>query len=223
VHAAEIDPLEGKGERVARLREATAGLAHLRRGEPERWRDTARSLRAHARALRVLGMSPETLKAGNRVDVAAEWLVRQGLFFGLGTPIAAVGLGIYGVPYALTALIESRMRPTEDVRGTTKLLVGGALHTLWTVLLVVLASLRWGWWAAPILLVALPLAGLTTVHVLDRFRTALAEARRFMLRERRRATLEDLRKRQRALADRLHRQWLQLRHEAASRGTSSHG
>lgn len=210
VHAAEIDPLDSPAERVARLRGTTAALARLRAGGGE-WREMARALTAHARALAVLGMTPEELRAGNRADVAARWILRQGAFFGLGLPIAAAGVAVYALPYGLTALVASRMRPTPDVRGTVKVLAGGVVHTAWTLLLASLAALRWGAWAGLLAVVALPLIGWSTVHVLERFRRATGETQRFLLRERRRGTLRELRARQRTLAERLHALWLAVR------------
>ena len=108
-------------------------------------------------------------------------------------------------------MAEARARPPRDVRGTFKLLVGALVHVLWTVAVVVLVGRRFGLLPALAALVALPLVGLVTVHVLEGWARAVAEARRFLLRTRRRETLAELRRRQRALAERLHALWEEVR------------
>jgi hypothetical protein len=89
------------------------------------------------------------------------------------------------------------------VRATTKLLVGGILHVLWTIGAAIAADrLLGGRWGAATLLL-LPIIGIVTLSVLDRWSATVAEARRFLLRARRRETLAELRARQHALALRL--------------------
>jgi len=99
----------------------------------------------------------------------------------------------------------------RDVRATFKLLVGGLFHLVWTLAIAALAGWRWGWIAALAVMVALPLAGFVAIHVTERWAEATAQARRFFLRTRRRAELDELRARQTDLARRLHALWEEVR------------
>ncbi|HEX5725706.1 MAG TPA: 1-acyl-sn-glycerol-3-phosphate acyltransferase [Longimicrobiaceae bacterium] len=211
VYAAELPVEPGPAARVARLRAAAEGLARLRAEEREAWDRVAREVAQHARVLRVLGLHPRELRAAPRTLAAAEWTVRQAAFFLLGAPLAALGVLAYWLPYRLTGVAEARARPPEDIRATYKALFGGALHVVWTLLLAGVAAWRGGLVAGAAVLVALPLAGVAALHVLERWGRSVGEARRFFLRLRRRETLDELRARQRALAGRLHALWEEVR------------
>lgn len=211
VYAAEL-PVDDAGDaRVARLGEAAEALARLRAGNRAEWNRVARDVAGHARILRMLEMTPEELKGRNRTPVALRWTLRQLLFFGLGAPAAAAGILVYGIPYRLTGILEGRLVKDDDVRATFKMLFGGALHLAWTLAIAITVGLRWGWTAGLLVAVGLPLLGYVTVHVAERWRDATGEARRFFLRTRRPAMLDELRQRQHDLAVRLHELWEELR------------
>jgi glycerol-3-phosphate O-acyltransferase/dihydroxyacetone phosphate acyltransferase len=211
VFAAEY-PVEGDpAERVARLREAADGLARLRAENRHDWNAVAREVAAHARILRVLGLTPRQLRRGARLDVAARWVARQLVFFGLGAPAAALGIAAYYLPYRLTGLIEARAKPPKDVRATFKVLVGGLLCLLWTLGLAGGAGWKGGWLAFAAVLLGLPLVGVTALHVTEQWKHAVGEARRFLLRARRRPALAELRERQHFLAGRLAGLWREVR------------
>jgi glycerol-3-phosphate O-acyltransferase/dihydroxyacetone phosphate acyltransferase len=205
IYAAELPTHAGPAARVARVREVTGRLAELRTGGGGgEWRALARDVQGHARILRVLGLRPaELAAAAEGRGGLAWWTAKRLAFFLLGGPVAAFGTLVYYLPYRLTGVVESVMKPEHDVRATTKVLVGGALHLLWTAALAVAAD-RWfgGRWGAAALLL-LPAVGLVTLRVLERWSATTAEARRFLLRARRRQTLSELRERQHALALRL--------------------
>ena len=204
IYSVEIGADPVPAARVRRMREAAAALARLRQDERGPWRSLAREVAGHARALRVLGMTPEQLKGGNRTALAAGWLARQAAFFALGVPVAALGTVIFFIPYRLTRPAAGLTHATPDMRATTKLLIGSVLHLLWIAALAALVGWRFGPLAGLAALLALPAMGIVTLHVRDRWRRATGEARRFILRARRRATIEELRTRQRELAARLH-------------------
>jgi glycerol-3-phosphate O-acyltransferase/dihydroxyacetone phosphate acyltransferase len=211
VYAAELPVDPSPDARVARLAEATEGLARVRAAGRAEWSRVAREVAGHARILGALGITPAQLRASARVDVALGWIVRQLLFFGVGAPVAAVGIAIYSIPYRLTGFLERRGVKDEDVRATFKVLVGGLLHLLWTIAIAAAVGWRFGLGAALCVLVALPLIGIVAIHVAERWRGALGEARRFFLRTRRRAEIQALRTRQRELAGRLHALWEAVR------------
>lgn len=211
VYAAEL-PVDDSGDaRVARLGEAAEALARLRAENRAEWNRVARDVAAHARILRMLEMTPEELKARNRTPVALRWTLRQLLFFGLGAPAAAAGIVVYGIPYRLTGFLEARRVKDDDVRATFKMLFGGLLHLAWTLAIAGLVGWRFGWMAGLLVMIGLPLLGYVTVHVAERWRVATGEARRFFLRTRRPAMLDELRQRQHELAVRLHGLWEEVR------------
>lgn len=211
VYSAEIGTDRDPAARVRRLHATAEGLARLRADERGSWRRIAREVAGHARALRLLGMTPAELRAGNSASLAAEWVARQGAFFLAGVPVAVLGLVFYYLPYRLSGMLAQRMSPTHDMRATVKLLSGIVLHAVWTALLVGIA----GWWmglgGAAAALVLLPAIGYVTLHVRDRWERATGEARRFFLRARRGKSIEELRVRQRELAARLAVLWEELR------------
>ncbi|HSU14626.1 lysophospholipid acyltransferase family protein [Longimicrobium sp.] len=211
VYAAEL-PVEAAADaRVARQVEAAEGLARVRaEGRPE-WRRVARDVAAHGRVLRVLGLTPAELKASPRADAAIGWTGRQIAFFGLGAPVAALGILVYWIPYRLTGILERRQVEYRDVRATFKLLVGGLFHLLWTIAVATVVGWRFGWVAGLCTLFALPLAGFVALRVTEGWAEATAQARRFFLRTRRRAELDELRARQADLARRLHTLWEEVR------------
>jgi 1-acyl-sn-glycerol-3-phosphate acyltransferase len=217
VYAAELPVDTSPDARVARLGEASEGLARVRAEGRAEWRRVAREVAGHARILEVLGITPEQLHGSPRVDVALGWTLRQLLFFGVGAPVAALGIAVYSLPYRLTGVLERRQVQHEDVRATFKVLVGGLLHLVWTILIAVAVGWRFGLGAALCVLVALPLVGFVAIHVVERWTRATGEARRFFLRARRRTELEELRVRQRELARRLHALWEEVSRPAAPR------
>jgi 1-acyl-sn-glycerol-3-phosphate acyltransferase len=211
VYAAELPVDTSPDARVARLREAAEGLARVRAEDRAGWRRVARDVAAHARVLRVLGVTPAELKASPRADAAVGWTARQLAFFGLGAPVAALGIAVYWIPYQLTGVLERRRVEDRDVRATFKLLAGGIFHLLWTIAIACVVGWRFGWFAALCALVALPLAGFVAVRVVERWERAKGEWRRFFLRARRRAEIDELRARQSDLARRLHALWEEVR------------
>jgi len=211
VFAAELPVEEGGEARVTRRSDAAEALARLRAGDRAEWNAVARDVAAHARMLRILGMTPAELKGRNRTPVAIRWTLRQLLFFGLGAPAAAAGILVYFVPYHLTGILEQRKVKDEDVRATFKLLFGGVLHLAWTLLIAAVVGWRFGVWAGLIVAAGLPLLGYVAVHVAERWQRAAGEARRFFLRTRRADTLAELRERQHQLALRLRDTWAALR------------
>jgi len=213
VYAAEFGMADDPAERVEREGEAAAILARVRRDNLGAWRELAREVARHARVLRTLGLRPADLREEPRLRTALGWTLRRLAFFLLGVPLAALGAAVFFVPYRLTGLLEARSKPDHDVRATYKLLVGAVAHLAWVLLLSVAIGAWLGWpWGVAALLV-LPLLGLLTVAVRNRWDEAVDDARRFfLLRRRRRDLLPELRARQHAIAERLEA----LRSEAAA-------
>ncbi|HEU0013986.1 MAG TPA: 1-acyl-sn-glycerol-3-phosphate acyltransferase [Longimicrobium sp.] len=207
VFAAELPTDPSPAARVARLKETTEALAAVRRDQPAVYEELARGVGRHIRALGVLRMTPRELRADTGMTTAARWAARQLTVLRTLLPVAAVGMVLYWLPYRATGWLEARARPLRDVRATYKALTGIALHTLWTLVLAGVAGWWWGWRAGLAALVVLPALAWVTVTVVDMWRRARGEARRFLVRTRRAEALAELRERQRALAQRLNEVW----------------
>lgn len=211
VYSAEIPTDPSPAARVARLKRTTDALARLRHERPGEWEGLARDVHAHARLLRVLRMTPVEVKASASAAEAARWTFRQLTVLRSLLPVAAVGMVLYYVPYRLTGVLADRAKPPEDIRATYKALMGAALHIVWTIVLAVAIGWMWGWLFGMAALVVLPALAFLTVVVVDMWRRASGEARRFFVRARRGEALLELRERQRALAKRLAEVWETVR------------
>lgn len=207
VFAAERPADPSPAARVERLRATTDALARLRRERPGAWEPLAREVRAHARLLRLLGMTPAQVRSDAGIAEAGRWTLRQLGVPRLLLPVAAAGIALFWLPYRLTGVLEARAKPLPDVRATWKALVGGALHLAWILLLAVAAGLLLGWTAGAAALLVLPAVAVATLLFLDHWRRAAGEARRFVLRRTRAEAVAEVRARQRALAERLAAVW----------------
>lgn len=207
IYAAEYPDDASDQARVARKREITEALRRLRHDAQPVWMELAGDVTAHDRLLRTLGLRPHELHATTDSRAAAAWTVRKLARAVVEIPLAALGILVYFIPYRLTGIAEARARPEPDVRATYKVLFGGALHLVWTLLLVALVAWIGGWaWAVGALLI-LPLLGVATLGVLERWSSARGELHRFLVRARRRERLQALRERQREIAGRLRSAW----------------
>ncbi|HEV3051507.1 MAG TPA: 1-acyl-sn-glycerol-3-phosphate acyltransferase [Longimicrobium sp.] len=211
VYSAELPTDPSPAARVARTRETTAAMARLRRDDPAEFEELAKDVHQHVRVLRVLRMTPREVKASASAAEAAKWTFRQLTVLRTLLPVAAIGMVLFYVPYRLTGVLTDRARPPRDIRATYKALIGMALHMVWTVLLAGVAWWRWGWKIGLAALVVLPLVAFLTVIVVDMWRRARGEARRFFVRARRGEALLELRERQRALAMKLAETWERVR------------
>lgn len=184
---------------LARLRALPADAPARREADA-----LAADLRAHARLLRALRLSPADLGAATDAGTAVSWAARRVPLLLLGA-LAAVGTAIGWLPYRLTGRIADVFPGAEesDVRATAKALVGALLFLGWTVALTLAAGLAGGWPAALATLVGVPPLLLLALVTAEGWRDAARDARRFLVLRGRRARVAELRARQRALAARV--------------------
>lgn len=191
---------------VERLRITADALRALRGGGDEAWRDLATELQTHARQLRRLGLTPTELKDNIRVGEAVEWTVaRVPLIVVL--PVSLVGAVLFAIPKLVTARAADRMSAAEgeDTLVTYRVLVGAVVFLAW---FLIVAAIVWpfaglGW--ALVSLVVQPVWAFAALAVGERRQHAWEAARRFLLRHRARPVLDELRDRQRSIAQRLDR------------------
>jgi glycerol-3-phosphate O-acyltransferase / dihydroxyacetone phosphate acyltransferase len=191
--------------RIRRLKEITDRLRELRsRGRGE-WESLARELTRHDRILRSLRMRPADLRERPGIAAMARWTGRTIPLLGfLGIAVVAVGSALFWPPYKLVGIVEARARPLHDVRSTYKLIVGIVLFTLWWAILTAAAWWWQGWIAAVGVALALPLLGILTLELQERWANAIDDAHRFVVHRTRPRAIAQLAERQKALAARLH-------------------
>ena len=203
IYAAEFGKASDAAEWVTRLRTTTETLTHLR-STGEGSVPLAKDISRHARILQRLGLRPRDLVDDPKRPGALWWLMRR-LPLGGVIPLVvlAVGTAVFVVPYRLTAIVEKRARPRDDVRATHKLLAGVIVFPLWIVALALVIGAIVGPLAGLLAFVALPALGLFTLGLHEQWGSARAEASRYLTLRQRRETIEPLREQQRELAVRL--------------------
>lgn len=202
--------------RVARLGEATRILAAVRASPDVETNELMRDVLAHQRRLARLQLRPADLVADVGLARGVSWASRRlPLVLPLWAAVAAVGWLLFIVPYRLTGRVVDRFRLESDTRSTWKLLLGAAIYIVWVVILAIAGGVWRGWWLGLLLLVAIPVVGLTGLLVRERWYGAWADVRRWVLLRSRRRLMDSLRNTQRELGLRLDR----LFDEHAPRGT----
>jgi glycerol-3-phosphate O-acyltransferase / dihydroxyacetone phosphate acyltransferase len=192
--------------RILRLKEITDRLSELRSRGGGAWETLARELTRHERILRKLRMRPADLQQRPGIAAVARWTGRTVPLIGfLGIFVVAIGSALFWPPYKLVGMVVARARPVRDVRSTYKLIVGVVLFTLWWALLIAAAWWWQGWIAAAGVAVGLPLLGVLTLELQERWGSAIDDAYRFVVHRTRPRTVAQLAERQRTLAARLHR------------------
>jgi 1-acyl-sn-glycerol-3-phosphate acyltransferase len=189
---------------IDRLRLTTETLRALRERHETGWREVAVELRAHARQLRHLGLTPAELRADVRIGEAVQWSVGR-IPLLLVLPVSLLGAIVFALPKWITARVAGRMAATEgeDALVTYRVLIGAVVFSLWFLLVAVaLLPLVGGMWALAFLVLQ-PFWAFAAIAVGERRRHAWEAVRRFFLRRSERPRLDALRERQRALALRL--------------------
>lgn len=202
--SAALSSAQAAAAQIERLRVTTEALAALRTGGDASWRETAVELRAHAKMLRRLGLTPSELKGDVRVGEAIEWTVGR-IPLAVVLPVSLVGAVVFLPPKWLTVRAADKMAEAEgpDTMVTHRILIGGIVFPLWfaAVAAAVWPVVGTGWAVATFLLQ--PFWAFAALAVGERRQHAWAAVRRFFLRRSERPRLEELRARQRAIAERL--------------------
>lgn len=204
VWAAEFGAEADEAARIARLGATTDALQSLRRGGAAGWREVAVELKAHARQLSRLCLTPATLRGEAGIGEAIEWSVgRIPLLVAL--PVALSGSLLFWLPKQLTARAAAWLAVKEgpDALVTHRVLVGGVLFPIWFLLLASVVTLAAGLAWGVVALVVQPLWAFAALAVGERRAQAWEGMRRFFLRRAERPRLDALRARQRSLAERL--------------------
>lgn len=188
---------------LARMRRTAAALDRARRQRPGLWEPLAREAVRHVRILSSLGLRPHDLHHVPRASVAARWTLKNLFFFGVAAPLALVGSAIFFPPSLVVRWAESRHELPPDKRATYKVLGGTAAYGGWILLLAALLRELVGWQPAIGALVGLPVLGLWTLAIRERWRETAADLRRILILKGRSDLRQRLLERQAELAARI--------------------
>jgi 1-acyl-sn-glycerol-3-phosphate acyltransferase len=195
---------QDRASHIARLEVTTNLLSELRRNPAAAGRELVRDVKAHCRRLERLNLRPQQLAVDVRLTAGFRWAIRR--LYLLAIPALAIAVGAYvlfWVPYRLTGVMTAAANPPEDVRSTHKLFIGTVLYLLWTLILAVGAVAVAGVLFGLVALGAIPLIGLSGFLIVERWRGAWRDVRRFFLLRSRQALVQVLQESQHELAVRL--------------------
>lgn len=189
---------------VERLRIITEALRELRSGTEHPWRETALELRAHARALRKIDLTPEDLVATITTGEAARWMLRK-LPLVPFLPISLLGALFFWVPkqVAVWGADWTARREGDDTVVTHRILVGAVTFPFWILITSIVLG-RWLGWSYGLLFAMLqPFWAFAALAVGERRQSMWTAIRRYMLRRFIGDRLDSLRASQRELAEKL--------------------
>jgi 1-acyl-sn-glycerol-3-phosphate acyltransferase len=184
---------------VSRLAMTASVLQRFRsRGDAE-WQMTARELRAHARMLQRMGLSPQALKEDVRWPAALRWsLLRLPLLAAI--PLASLAMLTYWPALVGARWMAEASKEGPDSVSTVRVLSVGFLCILWTVLVAGVAGWLFGWAWGVGAFILLPSAGIGAAVVAEQRRLRWLAVRRFFVRHLHRRRLARMRERQAMIA-----------------------
>lgn len=212
VWRAEFGETGDAADALDRLRLTTEALDALRAGAATDWQETATLLRAHARDLAALGLTPAALRSDVRLGQAVEWtLARLPLLLLL--PVSVLGAIVFWLPQWITTRGAAKLTLAEGPESlvTHRLLLGAVVFLVWFLLVATVVWSLAGWRWALLALAVQPLWAVAALAVGDQRRRAWAAVGRFFLRRRERERLDALRDRQRGLGLRLRELYARVR------------
>jgi 1-acyl-sn-glycerol-3-phosphate acyltransferase len=166
----------GRGAALAnlhrRLRAAQA-INHFQRTNPERAAVAADRVRAHAAALRRVGVAADARLLAWRGPVLAAVMGRDGLLMGVATALALPGLLHHLLPYGAVRLLAGRLAgPGRMVVALSRLLLSLPIYAAWYAFVWWRMNLYFVPWVAWTWVLAMPLAGIGSLAAIRWLRTA---------------------------------------------------
>ena len=198
--AAEVERLRITTEALEALRATTADSEQNEKG----WRETAAELHAHGRALKQIGLTPETLVDEVTLGEAMRWLLKRILLLPL-LPISILGAIFFWIPKQITVQVAAWVAAKEgdDAVVTHRVLLGGVVFPVWIAATSAIVGSQWGWMAGVLSAMIQPVWAFAALAVGERRQVMWTAVRRYLLRRMIGDRLEPLRERQRALATQL--------------------
>lgn len=213
--AAEVERLRITTEALEALRAGSAATAlgaasamHAGKvpsaGSEKGWRETAVELKAHGRALKQIGLTPETLVDEVTLGEAMRWLLKRLLLLPL-LPISILGAIFFWIPKQITVRVAAWVAAKEgdDAVVTHRVLLGGVVFPVWIAATSAVVWAQWGWMAGVLFAMVQPVWAFAALAVGERRQVMWTAVRRYLLRRMIGDRLEPLRERQRTLATKL--------------------
>lgn len=154
-------------------------LARLRQENPESVEALTEALESFGATLAMLKLRPRHLDAKPSLAGAIRWTIRRLSILVAGVPVIAAGAALFVIPYTLVGLIERRKELSRDVLSTYKLLGGGMLYITWIAVIALLIGWNFGAIAGSCTALGLPMLGMATQWLRERWGHALLDVRRF--------------------------------------------
>ncbi|MEK6613115.1 MAG: lysophospholipid acyltransferase family protein [Gemmatimonadota bacterium] len=191
-------PLDSEST-VSRLTLTASVLQRFRSHGDAEWRSTARELRAHARMLQRMGMTPDALRENVSWTAAARWMIAR-LPLLAAVPLAEVALLAYWPALFATRWLVTHNPEGPDTASTYRVLGMAVFGLAWTLIASAVAGWIGGWlWGAGTMLL-MPAAGIGAAMVAEQRRLRWLSVRRFFVRHLHRERLGRMRERQRSVA-----------------------
>jgi len=171
--------LHGDVRHEARI-EVTRALAKLRTDDPASIQQVVDAIEEFAKLLEVLKLRPRHLDQEPDILGAVRWSLRKLIRLGLSIPVLAVGYVVYFVPYLAVVTANRMVDVPRDVRSTIKFFAGLFFYLPWIAILTTLVwwQLGWGWGTAA--LIGLPMLGIATQLMRERWGVAILSVRRYL-------------------------------------------
>jgi glycerol-3-phosphate O-acyltransferase/dihydroxyacetone phosphate acyltransferase len=187
-------PLAEGGSTLERRRAIAEGLDRLRTERPEWYEAGLIQLRRYDSRLERFGLGDRALDWAISGEVAARFALREIPHAIVLLPVCAAALVVFALPYGVTAA-AARLSKDMDVTATAKVIAGGIIYGLWTLILAVAAAAAWGTSAGAATLLALPALAVAGLFAIERETAVWRTARSWLaLRSARPGTRQALRR-----------------------------
>jgi hypothetical protein len=171
--------LHGDVRHEARI-EVTRALAKLRTDDPASIQPVVDAIEEFAKLLEMLKLRPRHLDQEPDILGAVRWSLRKLIQLGLSIPVLAVGYVVYFVPYLAVITANRLIDVPRDVRSTIKFFAGFFFYLPWIGALTTLVWWHFGWKWGLAALAGLPLLGVATQLLRERWGAAILAVRRYL-------------------------------------------
>lgn len=155
---------EELARRIPRLQTFAAGMAWLEAGDPARLAQLRRAVRRLAQQLARLGLEPGSLPTVARARDTVRVLGADALLVVVSAPFLLLGIVAWYVPYVLPRLVVRLQRPAYEALATVKLVSALVAFPLAYAAWIACAAQRGGAWAAGVVALLLPVAGVVALY-----------------------------------------------------------
>lgn len=204
IWAAEFEAESGSEDALMRTQASASILSQVRTESDPQSMALAGAVAAHCRRLHRLGMEPGDLGARVDLPAALRWAASRVVWLGpLKALLAVSGFLLYLIPFHVTGLVTRAARPPATQRSTYQILIGAVVYSLWILLIAWTVGHFFGLGWGLLGFVLQPLIGITGMWTRERWSGYWSDMRRFFLIRSRLHLIQNLRERQRDLADKL--------------------